>query len=116
MIGWLVEQQNIWLLHQGLGDCQALAPPAGKARRIGSKILKAGPAERFADTSVPLRRRRRNALERSFEYSAHRGPSRKLRLLCNKAQPRALACSDFSAVRLDLTREDAQQRRLTRAI
>src|ERR1700722_15260697 len=116
MIGWLVEQQNIWLLHQGLGDCQALAPPAGRARRIRRKILKAGPDERFADTSLPLRRRRCNALERSFEHSAHRGPGGELRLLRNKAQPRAFARSDLSAVRLDLTREDAQQRRLTRAV
>ena len=81
MIGWLVQQQHIGLLHQGLGNRQALAPAAGKARGIGGEILKARPPQRFSDTPFPLRRRSGDALERGFENSAH-GSARSLNSDC----------------------------------
>ena len=40
----------------------------------------------------------------------------KFGLLRNIAQPRALARRDLAAIRLDLARENAEQRRLARAI
>ena len=54
MIGRLIEQQDVRLLHQGFCDRQAFAPAAGEAGCIGGKILKAGAAQGFTDASLPL--------------------------------------------------------------
>ena len=116
MIGWLIQEQHIGLLHQGLGDRQTLAPAAGKAGCICGEVFKARPPKRFSDTPFPLRRRSGDTLERCFENSAHGGSGHELGLLRNIAQPRALARRNLAAVGVDLPGEDAQQRRLTRAI
>ena len=116
MIGGLIQQQNIGLLHQRLGNRQALAPATGKAGCIDGKILKARSPQCFADASFPLGRRRGDALKRSFENRAHGGSGRKFGLLRNVAQPRALAGCHLTAVRFDLAGENAQQRRLARTV
>ena len=73
MIGWLVQQQNVGLLHQGLGDGQALAPAAGKAGRIGGKSSKPVRPSVSRDAPFPLVPGHGDALERSFENRAHGG-------------------------------------------
>ncbi len=116
MIGRLIQQQNIGLLHQRLGNRQPFAPATGKAGCVDGKIFKARSSKCFADASFPLGRRGVDALKRSFKNRAHRNSGRKFGLLRNVAHPRALAGCNLTAVWFDLARENAQQRRLARAI
>ena len=116
MIGRLVQQQDIGLLHQGFGNRQAFAPATGKAGCIGGKILEAGTAQRFADASFPLRWRSGDALEGGFKDRPHGCSGHKFGLLRHVGEPRALARCYLAAVGLDIAGENPQQRRLARAI
>ncbi len=108
MIGWLIQQQNIRLLHQRLGNRQAFAPAAGKAGCVDGKILKAGSSKCFADAPFPLGRRCGDTLKRSFKNCSHARARSKFGLLCNVAQPRALAGGNLTTVGFDLAGENAQ--------
>ena len=68
MVRRLVQQQHVRLLHQRFGNRQALAPPAGKRRRLRIKVFKAGAAQRFKQSSGALRFRNRAALQRFHHH------------------------------------------------
>ena len=116
MVGGLVEQQNVGMLHQSFGDGQTLAPASGEFVAWASKSSKpARPrvSAKRAPRSVPVTAARSNAPSMTVRMvSSGREPG----ILLDVAETGALAHGDFAGVGVDLAGENAEQRGFTGAV
>ena len=116
MVGRLVEQKNVRLLHQRRADRQALAPAARQCRRGRFKVRKARAPQRLGDPRSPLRLRNRDLFESLLDHRPDRVLRREFRNLRDEAEARALADRYFPVVRLHAAVKNFEQSRLARAV
>ena len=78
VVGRLIEQKNVGLLHQRRADRQAFAPASRQCRRGSFKVRKARAAQRLGGPRRPLRFRNGHLLESVFDDRADRGAAARI--------------------------------------
>ena len=90
VIGGLIQEQDVRLLHQGFGDGEPLAPSAGKRIRGDVKILEAGAPQSFGKAGPSFVGGYSRALQSSLENAL----TRIIRILARQAAHEAVAPID----------------------
>ena len=98
MVGGLVEQQDVRLLHQRLGDGQSFSPSSGQVGSFLLEVLEAGAAERLAGARFPFRFRDLGLFKCGVNHVANGLAGRELGFLLQVAETGALAQRHFAAV------------------
>ena len=88
MVGGFIEQDDFGILHQSLGDREALAPAAGKLRGLGVEIAKARAAQGLRLASLPFRFRDAGRAQSSPHHFANGFARCELRVLRDIDQAR----------------------------
>ncbi len=98
MICRLIQQQNVRILHQGLGNREAFAPSSRECNRFGGEIFKTRSSERVAEATFPFALGNAAPLQRCKDDIAHRIACLELRFLRDVAETGALAHGNFAGV------------------
>jgi hypothetical protein len=109
VVGGLIEQEYVGMLHQRLYDCETLLPAARQLGGVRFEIFKTSSAESLGKARPALRSGHTTTIESAFYHRTHRGARFKSRILLDAGEACPFAKRYFPAVGSDFASQNAEQ-------